>query len=227
MRLARVGRLALATTARFRIQESGGNLATLTTVSQGAYSIWPLVTYLVHGASGLQRVFTPSSGLLIGDLTYARVSQILTLVAMLFVSAVLMLRKRAAFESGGYLPLVTIGIVFFLMLLTGVLSTHFLLALPFFLLCRRWMGTTPYLYIAAIWTVTTLVPMFGDMGILITSRDYPLLAHSTITQFFVGLYSSDRFITVGVVANILAVIWLAVQTFRPAPLGAPARQRSA
>jgi hypothetical protein len=210
----------------FRVQEAGGNDPQLTTVSQGAYSIWPLVTYLVHGASGLQRAFTPSSALLVGDLTYQRVSQILTVAAMLLVSATLMFRKRATFESGGYLPLVTIGIASFLMLLTGVLTTHFLLALPFFLLCRRWMSTPAYFYVAAIWTVTTLVPMFGDMGILITSRDYPLLASSAITHFFVGLYSSDRFITVGVVANICAVIWLAVLAFRQAPLATPARPQS-
>lgn len=204
----------------FHIQEGGGNHPSLTTVSQDAYSIWPLVTYLVHGAAGLQRAFTPSSGLLVGDLTFQRVSQILTAAALVFVGAALFVRRRASLDSGGYLPLVTIGIASFLMLLTGVVATHFLLALPFFLLCRRWMGTTAYLYVAAIWTVTTFVPMFGDMGILISSRDYPLLApsHNAVTQFFVGLYSWDRVITVGVVANICAVIWLAVLTFRQGQL---------
>lgn len=212
----------------FRVQEAGGNHPSLTTVSQGAISIWPLVTYLTHGASGLERAFTPSSTVLVAQLTYQRLSQVLTITAMLVVSAALVFRRRAAFESGGYLPLVTVGAASFLMLLTGVVATHFLLALPFFLLCRRWMGTIAYLYVAAIWTVTTFVPMFGDMGILVTTTNLTIpLSNSPITHFFVDLYASDRFITVGVVANICAVIWLAVLTFRQAPLASPARPRPA
>ena len=202
----------------FHIQEAGGNEVALTTVSQDAYSIWPLVTYVAHGASGLARAFTPSSAALVGSLTYQRLSQILTIAAILSVSAALVFRRRAAIDSGGYLPLVALGISSFLMLLTGVVATHFLLALPFLLLCRRWMGSTAYLYVAAIWTVTTLVPMFGDMGVVISQQDYPLLAPASnvVTRFFVYLYSWDRFITVAVVGNICAVVWLAFLTVRPA-----------
>jgi hypothetical protein len=212
----------------FRVQEAGGNDPQLTTVSQGAYSIWPLITYVAQGASGLQRVFTSSSTQLVGGLTYQRVSQIVTLASVLIVSAALVLRKRARVEPGAYLPLVTVGIASFLMLLTGVLATHFLLALPFFLLCRPWMNTPAYLYTVAIWTVTTLVTMFGDMGILMASAANPLpLASSAITHFFVGLYSSDRFITVGVIANLCALIWLAVLTFRQGAPVTPARPQAA
>lgn len=204
----------------FRIQEAGGNEVALTTVSQDALSVWPLVTYAVHGASGLQREFTPSSASLIGSLTYLRLSQILTLAAILIVSVVLLLGKRVITEAGAYLPFVALGITSFLMLLTGLVATHFLLALPFLLLCRRWMGGGAYIYVAVIWTITTLVPMYGDMGVVITSQHYPLLApeHNYVTRFFVQLYSSDRFITVGVVGNLCAVIWLAYSSFRPAVL---------
>jgi hypothetical protein len=204
----------------FRVQEAGGNQISLTTVSQDAYSVWPLVTYLFHGAAGLQRAFTPSSELVAGPLTYQRLSQILTVAAMLVVSAALVMRKRAALEAGEYLPLLAVGVTALLMLLTGVLATHFLLALPFLLLCRRWMGSVAYYYIVAIWSITTLVPMYGDMGIVMSSQDYPVLAraHNHITQFFVDLYASNRFITVAVIANICAVIWLAWLAFRPAPL---------
>jgi hypothetical protein len=202
----------------FSIQETGGNEIALTTVSQDAYSIWPLVTYLVNGASGMARAFTPSSAPLVGSLTYQRVSQVLTIVALLCVSAVLLLRRRSSLGAGGYLPWVTLGITSFLMLLTGVVATHFVLALPFLLLCRQWMGRTAYLYVAAIWTVTTFVPMFGDMGVVLSRQDYPLLAPATntVTRFFVRLYSWDRFITVAVVANTCAVLWLAYLTARAA-----------
>jgi hypothetical protein len=200
----------------FRVQEAGGNSAALTTVSQGAYSVWPLVTYVARGASGLGRASTLSSETLVGTLTYQRLSLLLTVAAMVAFGAVLALRKRAAFELGGYLPIVALGIVTFLMLLTGIVATHFLLALPFLILCRRWMGSTAYFYVLGVWTITTFVPMFGGMGIGLSSQLYPLLApdRNAITKFFIDLYTWDRFITTCVVANICAVIWLAVLAFK-------------
>jgi hypothetical protein len=205
----------------FRIQQAGGNQERLTTVSQDAYSIWPLVTYILNGASGQVRAFTPSSTQVFGVLTYQRLGLILTVSALLAVSVALAFRRRTDIEDGGYLPLVALGISSFLMLLTGVVATHFLLALPFFLLCRRWMGSVAYFYVAIIWTVATLVPMYGDMGVVISAGDYPLLArtHNALTRFVIALYAWDRFITVSIVANICAVIWLAYLIFRPSQTG--------
>jgi len=200
----------------FHVQEAGGNLAVLTTVSQDAYSLWPLVTFLSHGASGIQRSFTASSTPLIRSVTYQQVSQLLTLAALFAVSIALAIRKRAALEAGGYLPLVALGITTFLMLLTGLVATHFLLALPFLLLCRRWMTTVAYFYIAAIWTVSTLVPMLGEMAGAVPHQQWPFLAAQSdaINNFMLQLYTSDRFITTAIVANVCAVIWLAFAAFR-------------
>src|SRR5258708_37103550 len=103
----------------FRIQEAGGNEAQLSTVSQDAYSIWPLVTYVQHGATGLSRAFTPSSEDVFGTTTYQRLGLILSVLALLAVSAALLLRRRGTLDSGGYLPLVALGICSFLMLLPG------------------------------------------------------------------------------------------------------------
>src|SRR3989442_4656836 len=206
-----------------RVQEAGGNDVLLTTVSQDAYSVWPLVTYVAHGTSGLERSFTPSSAPLAGPITYQRLSQLLTIAAMLLVGGLLIARRRIRNDDGGYLPLVALGIVAFLMLTTGLVATHFLLALPFLILCRRWIGNTPYFFIVLICTVTPLVPMFVDMGIAISRLDYPLLApaHNAITAFFVKLYAWDRFITAGIVANICALIWLAFLALRSARPAAP------
>jgi hypothetical protein len=145
----------------------------------------------------------------VGSLTYQRLSQILTLAAMLVVSAAL-LRRRSTAESGGYLPLLALGVVSFLMLLTGIVATHFLLALPLLILCRPWMGSWAFWFVVVVWSITTFVPMYGDMGASVTARDYPLFApeRNAITHFFVSLYSWDRFITTGIVANICALIWL-------------------
>jgi len=201
----------------FVIQQAGGNAASLSTVSQDAYSIWPLVTYFTSGATGLERAFIPSSASVVGNLTYQRLGLILTVASLLVIAFLLAFRSRDRLAEGGYGPLVALGICSFVMLLTGVVATHFLLALPFLLLCRRWMGSVAYFYVAAIWTVTTLVPMYGDMAGTISPADYPALAGSALTRFVAGLYEWDRFITVAIVANVCALIWLAWLTFRRTP----------
>ena len=76
------------------------------------------------------------------------------------------------------------------------------------------MGSVAYFYVAAIWTITTFIPMYGDMGGVISAVDYPALANSIVTKVVVGLYQWDRFITVSIVANICALIWLAWLTLR-------------
>jgi hypothetical protein len=201
----------------FYVQEAGGNQASLATVSQSAYSVWPLVTYVFHGASGVYRAYTPSANSLVGPITYQKASQVLTMLAMLVVTTAILFRKRSAIDSGQYIPLVAVGVASFLMLLTGIVATHFLLALPLLLLCRRWMDSVAYCFVAAAWTISTLVPMYGDMGNVISSSAYPLLApaNNPVTRFFVELYAWDRFITVAIVANICVVIWLAFLAYRP------------
>lgn len=205
------------------VQEAGGNNPTLTTVSQGAYSIWPLITYFAHGTSGTLRAFTPSAEALVGSLTYQRAGQLLTLGGLLVVSTGLWLRKQATDTPGGYLPMVTLGIVSFLMFLTGIVSTHFLLALPLVIMCRQWMSREAYFFVVAAWSVTTLIPMFGDMGVALINHPGEFLSpvHNPVTKLVMDVYSWDRFITVGIVANICALILLAsVALRRSSPLPA-------
>jgi hypothetical protein len=135
---------------------------------------------------------------------------------MVLVTAAILVRRRSAIETGGYLPFVALGVASFLMLLTGVVATHFLLALPMLLLCRRWMDPLAYVYVIVVWSIGTLVPMFGDMGVALAEQGTSALApaHSAITRFFVSLYAWDRFITVAIVANISAVILVGVFALR-------------
>jgi hypothetical protein len=123
---------------------------------------------------------------------------------LLILSAALLVRKRDDFKSGDYLLIVALGIASFLMVLTGIVSTHFLLAIPFLLLCRRWMGGGAYPFVAL--TVTSFAAMFGEVGM--SSQIFPLLALGRTAL------SSDRFISVAVAANICAVVWLGLLTFR-------------
>jgi hypothetical protein len=200
----------------FGAHESATANLVVRAVSQDAYSVWPLVEYLTQGATGFHRAFNPSTGAVVGPLTFQRLSQLLTVASVLVVAAFLWFRRGATQEPGGYLTYVALGVTAFLMLLFGLIATHFLLAVPFLLLLRRWTGGVAYFYIVTIWTVTTFVTMYGDMGLAMIPQDYPLLAASTndVTKFFVSLYTADRFITAGIVGNICAVIWLGYLTLR-------------
>src|SRR5438270_14051977 len=102
------------------------------------------------------------------------------------------------------------------MLLFGLIATHFVLALPILLLLRRWIGNTSYVYVVVTWTVTTFVTMYGDMGLWMSAIEYPRLTatNNAVTKFITGLYTADRFITVGTFANICVVIWLAYLALR-------------
>lgn len=197
------------------VEQGGGNQASLTTVSQDAYSIWPLVTYFARGASSLDRLFLPSQEALVGSLTYQTAGQLLTGALLAFLVGVLLLKKRADLDAGGYIPAVAIGIAGFLMLLTGIVSTHFLLALPLLVLCRRWMDPIAYLYVVTTWTASTLIPMFADMSIALSGQNQSFAPdHNPVVHFIVVLYASDRFITVATVGNVCALIWLGILALR-------------
>jgi hypothetical protein len=200
----------------FRIHQQAGNTALLSPVSLGGYSVWPLVTYLVAGQLGSARVFVASSEILAGGLTYQQVSQILTVLALVIVGVLLWLRRKSDFEGGGYLPQVALAISLFLMLVTEVVGTHFLLALPFLILCRRWMTAPAFWFVIIAWTVTTFVAMYGEMGTVLTVQSNPLLepSHNRLTNAFIHLYGWDRFISVAVTANLCVVAWLAYLTWR-------------
>lgn len=206
----------------FRIQEAGGNEPSLTTVSQDAYSLWPLVTGITEGASGLQRSFTPSAKPFVGTLSYQRVSQLLTLIVILGLAVVLWIRGPS-FGPGDYLPYLALGITAFLLLMTGLVATHFVLALPFLLLCRRQLGTVGLLTVAILWSATTFLSMYGDMGNVIGQLDQSTMpirpSVNALTRAVIDLYSSDRMITTAVVANLCVGAWLAVATFRRGTAG--------
>jgi hypothetical protein len=199
------------------LQTASAGTADPASLSQDAYSIWPLVSFLQRGASGVARAFSPSSQPLFGSVSYQLAGELATILLVLAAAFVLVVRRETISRDGRYIPLITLGITAFLMFMTGVVATHFLLALPFLILCRRWMGTGSFLFIVMVWTVTTLVPMYGDMGNVIRYLDYPLLspANNAVTQWFVALYSWDRFITFGTLANIYVLIWIGVVALRP------------
>jgi hypothetical protein len=205
----------------FRVQALGANEKALTTVSLDAYSFWPLVTLFQAGQSGLNRMFYPSDSPLIGGITYHQAGLALALIAALGAVCTLIARGRSFLLDGGYLPVVAFGMAGFLMFTTGLAATHFILALPFILLSRRWMSSTAYYSVVAGWTVTTLTAMYGILAVDLANADYLHAAlfgqaaqlHS-LSQAVANLYTWDRFITVGVVMNMAALIALMVAAVR-------------
>jgi hypothetical protein len=200
----------------FRLQELGGNEPALTTVSLDSLSIWPLITLFTAHQSGLNRVFFPSQATLFGSLTYQNVGQLLTLGVLVASAILTVVRPRRTLLHGAYLPVAALAMMGFLMFATGIAGTHFVLALPFILLCRRYVNAAGYFVIVAVWTTTTFVSMYGNLAISLAPANYLHFAlfgndatFRDITNYFGGLYSSDRFLTVGVVANLIALTTVA------------------
>jgi hypothetical protein len=212
---------------QLRFQEGGGNEPAQTVISLGALSVWPLVTYLIEGVSGLARFSYPAVSPLIGDFTYQRISQLVTLGAVLVVAGAVLLRRKPATAMGDHLPLLALSTIAFLMLKTGLASPHMLIGMPFLILCRKSMNNVAYLSLVAIWTVTTLVTMYGSLGGALAASGVetgvPLLhpSDNPVTRLVMDIHSSDWFITVGSLANTLVLVWLAVEALRPLPVSSP------
>lgn len=199
------------------VQEGGGNEEALTTVSLGAYSIWPLLTGLVAGERGLNRFSVPSSSPFIGGVTFQHLSQILVVAAFL-VTAGLMLARRSTVAPGGYLPLLALGSVAFLVLKTGLAATHFLIALPMLILMMPALSASAYYAIVGSWTLVTYVSLFGSLAYAI--QPVPALAPALdpggnrVAQLHASLYSADWAISAFTVLSVLTMILVAVASLR-------------
>lgn len=204
-----------------QVQALGGNETALTTVSLDAYSFWPLVVFFQAGQSGLGRILYPSDSPLIGTVTYHEAG--ILLAAAVLVAAVVMLavRPKASLMTGGYMPVLAFGIAGFLMFETGLAATHFILALPFILMCRPWLSASGYYSIVAGWTLTTLLAMYGILAADLARADYlraPLFGQhevfSSVTSLVAQLYTWDRAISVGVLINTAIFFALALGAVR-------------
>jgi hypothetical protein len=196
---------------QFYFQEAGGNESAQTIVSLGAYSVWPLIAGLADGATGADRFQHLAADTLIGPLTYQRASGILAaLVTIIAVSVILSRSKKEGPNT--YLVPVAIGTMGFFLLKTGLAATHMLIVLPFLALCIGQVRLTSYWAFVAVWSTTTLVPMWGGLGVALTDveRLAPALHadNNPLTWFFIELYAKDVFISASVVANVAVFMWL-------------------
>jgi hypothetical protein len=208
-------------TDTFRVQALGGNERALTTVSLDAYSFWPLVTLLLSHQSGLARILYPSDSPLFGSVTYHQAGLLVALVIVVGAVVMIAIRSKAKLLTGAYLPIIAFGFAGFLMFATGLAATHFILALPFILLCRPWLRAANYYAIVAGWTITTLLAMYGILAFDLSNSDWlhvPLFGQhaslSALSSFVANVYTSDRAISVGVVINTLIFLALVIVAVR-------------
>ncbi|MEX2391799.1 MAG: hypothetical protein WD904_09435, partial [Dehalococcoidia bacterium] len=209
---------------QFYFQEAGGNEAAQTIVSLGAFSIWPLVTAVAEGATGQERFHHLAADPLIDPLTYQRISSLLAGSIVLIAAGVILFRGRKEGPAGYLLP-VAIGTVGFFITKTGLAATHMLIVLPFLILCIGRVRTPSFWAMITVWSLTTLVPMWGGLGEALTDveRLAPALHadNNPLTWLSMKLYALDVFITVGVMGNIAAFVWLWIELFwvaRPKPI---------
>lgn len=205
--------------SQFVLQAGAANEPELSTVSLDAYSVWPLVTHLVNGAGGLARFHYPSAAPLIGRLSYSEVSLLITLGAALVVSLVTLLNRGMRREIGDYFPLLALGTVSFLMLKTGLAAAHFIIGLPFMILCRRALSNASYYFIIGTWSITTFSSMYGSLGYGIANVPHlaPVLhpSKNVVTQFYMTIMSSDWNLSLNSIANLIV---LGLLTFSACPV---------
>jgi hypothetical protein len=180
-----------------------------------------LLTLLQYGQSGLARIFYPSDSPLIGSITYHQAGLAIAFIVLTIAIVMLAVRSRSNLEAGAYLPVVAFGVSGFLMFVTGLAATHFLLALPFILLSRPWLSARGYYAIVTGWTLTTLIAMYGILAVNLPRADYlhaPLFGEHaplrSVTSFVGDLYTWDRTISVGVTINTLVFLTLMVVAIR-------------
>ena len=197
------------------VQEAGGNELVFNIVSYDAYSIWPLITYLVAGQRGLSRIFFSSAAPLLGPLNYQQVSQIITLGVILIAAGLLLFNRKLRSSPENYFLVLALGTIGFFVFATGLAANHFVIGLPFLIMCKRSLRNVAYYSVIGLWTLTTLVPLYGSLGFAISNVGYlvPTIYQSPATGYFMALFSSDLFITLGTVANVMIFAWLDAETW--------------
>lgn len=200
----------------FDVQLAGG--AEVALVSKGAYNIWPLLTGLIEGQSGLGRLQFPEDATLIGGIGYGQVSNILLITLVGAIGAVLFLRPRSNCTARDYVPFLALAMFGWGMLLTDMGARYLIYALGLVIASRPGLRTVPYLAVVGVLTATVTVTTYGVLALAV--ENVPHLApglHSSnnvLTRLVMDAYAADWFITLGVLANTTALAILALESVR-------------
>lgn len=196
---------------------AGFNDQWTTLVSWSALSIWPLITRIVDGQTGLERVFFSAREPVIAGMAYWELGNFLFGLLFVGVAALLSLRRSLA-DGAAYFPALSLAMLGLFMLKTEFAAFHLLPALALVILCRKSMGGLGYAVSVIVLTVTIFVPMYS-IGAIWLSYNPPLSVGlfdpaQPVTRFFKSFMTRDWFLTLGSLANLFVLVGLAVTAAR-------------
>jgi len=176
-------------------------------LSPGYFSLWTIPLEFVNGEHGLARMWSPSTLQVFGSVTYGQLASDLSAAFVLLVGGLILFSSGLTARPGQYLPLVAFAMLGWLMLTPGLISRYFVYAIALIILCRQFWSTVNYICIVALLSVITFVTVYGHLAhdalgnATVSSVLYP--NGNSVSHFIFAVFSSDRFITVGTVANIV------------------------
>jgi len=189
---------------------SSPDVASFNFVSYDGINLWPLLTHTLDGQTGKGSLYYPVSSPVVGGITFSFLATAAFLAVFFVITIGLALLRVRGRPPGIALPFVAAGTLSFLMLLTGVSATHFILGLAFVILIRSSVSTPTYLIMIGLLSITMFVSMFGSLGFALSQVGYlaPALnpATSSVTRLFMSIFDSNYFVTAAVAANLFVMV---------------------
>jgi len=202
-----------------RLHVASGNGVWATLVSWNALSIWPMVTLLVSGQTGVNRIFYPATNKLVGSITYLQMGTYLFVGIIMVAVALIWFSRRLTVKPDSYLMMVALGTMGLFMLNTGSPAYHFIPVIALVILLRKSMSNSEYFTVVGILTFTTAVALYS-VGVFWLQSD-PLLgvglfnATNPIVAFMGKVMTWNWFITLGSLANLFVMIFLFIKAIFP------------
>lgn len=189
-------------------------------VSLSTYNLWPLLSDKLGGQTGMGRFYLASTTPLFGSITYGGFSNILFFLSIVVIAGTALALRKGRRTDSNFIILVAVGTMSLLMLRTGIAVHYLTFLIPLVLLCRKSLDDWAYYAAIVVLTTTALVCMYGDFGIGMSQVGYlmPAIAYENnpVTNAFIHLFRSDRFITVGSTLNLLVFLYLFFIAVKPA-----------
>jgi hypothetical protein len=199
-------------------------------LSPASFSVWTLPMLLVSGQHSWLRMWSPSTMSLVGPLTYGQVGAALSAVLLIGLGVLLILRPAVS-QDGRYIPLVTCGLLGWLLVTPGVISRYFVYAIAMVILCRPALSRSAYVYLLSVLSVITFVSMYGHLAsdFMGYSGNVSVLSpnNNPVSHLVYSLFLADFFISLASLSNIAVLISVAavalgrisigVTTLRQAP----------
>jgi hypothetical protein len=186
-------------------------------VSWGALSVWPLITRFAHGESGLDRLVLSSRTPLIGGITYWQLGNWLFGVFFVTLATMVGLRGPSGNDGRNYIPAIALGTLGLFLLKTEFAPFHGLPALVLVVLSRKSMDDVTYCATVAALTATTFLAMYSIAAVWLSYNSIMSIGlfdpGNSLTRFFRAFITRDWFISIGSLANLTVLAWLALVTF--------------